>query len=88
MTTLKVDIDNQSNAKVLAKFLKTLGYVKSVSVEKHTSSLDEFDWVSPGRPATEKEINALLEEMELDIEEYSTKDVLAHLRKWKKKKSA
>lgn len=88
MTTLKVDIDNQSNAKMLARFLRTLGYVKSVSLEKHSTSLKESDWVLPGRPASGQEIDALLDEMELDKEEYTTKEVLAHLKSWKKKKSA
>jgi hypothetical protein len=86
MTTLKITIDDQSNAKVLASFLRTLGYVKSVSVEKKLKPLTDDDWILPGRPATDEEIDKLLDEMEKDDDEgYTSEQMLAHLEEWKKK---
>jgi hypothetical protein len=66
MTTLKISIENQSDAKTLAKFLRTLGYVKSVSIEKPVKPLTGEDWILPGHQVTNKEINSLIEEIEKD----------------------
>lgn len=84
MTTLKINIDNQSDAKSLATFLRTLGYVKSVSIEK--PALSDTDWILPGRAATEAEINQLLDEMDKDDDAgYTAAQMLAQLEEWKKK---
>lgn len=64
MTTLRVNIDNQSDAKSLATFLRTLGYVKSVSVEKPVKPETHKDWILSGPPVTDKEIDHLIEEIE------------------------
>ena len=86
MTTLKVNIDNQSDAKALATFLRTLGYVKSVSVAKSGKTLSDTDWILPGRKATEAEIDQLLDDMDKDDDVgYSTEQMLSQLEEWKKK---
>lgn len=86
MTTLKISVENQSDAKTLAKFLRTLGYVKSVSFEKPAKPLTGEDWILPGRPATDTEIEHLLDAMDKDPDEgYTTEQMLAHLEEWKKK---
>ena len=86
MTTLRVNIDNQSDAKTLATFLRSLGYVKSVVVDKPVKPLSDTDWILPGRPATGQEIDQLLEDMDKDDDTgYTTEQMLAHLEEWKKK---
>lgn len=68
MTTIIVNIDNENNARSLSDFLKNLNYVKSVKYYgEFTSEKEEMtdeDWVKPGRPATEKEFEALLKRSE------------------------
>jgi hypothetical protein len=64
MTTLRVNIDNQADAKSLATFLRTLGYVESVSVEKSAKPSTEKDWILSGSPITDSEIAHLIEEIE------------------------
>ncbi|MCD4736237.1 MAG: hypothetical protein K8R53_09355 [Bacteroidales bacterium] len=58
MKTLIVKTDNLANATLLAKFLKSLQYVKSVVLEPDSKDkpLEAQDWAKPGRPATDKEI--------------------------------
>ena len=48
MTTLRVSIDNPSDAKALATFLRSLGYVKSVSIDEPVKALSGDDWILPG----------------------------------------
>jgi hypothetical protein len=66
MATLTVKTDNKTNAKKLAGFLKTIGYVKEVHVGELSDNLTDDDWVLPGRPATEAEIDKLLTDMDKD----------------------
>lgn len=85
MTTLKVNIDNQSDAKTLATFLRTLGYVESVSVEKTERPLSDADWILPGRPATDAEINQLLDDMDKDGDEgITTQQLKKEIAQWSK----
>lgn len=86
MTTIRVTISNTSKAKILMTFLRTLGYVKDVSIEEDLKPLTAEDWILPGRPATEAEIDALIEEMENDADEgYTTEEMESFLEEWKKK---
>jgi hypothetical protein len=85
MTTLKVKIDNQSDAKALATFLRTLGYVKSVSIEKPEDVISDMDWILPGRPATESEIELLFNEMDKDDETgITTEELKEDMAQWNK----
>lgn len=86
MTTLRVNIDNPSDAKALATFLRSLGYVKSVSIDKSVKPLVGDDWILPGRQATGQEVDQLLDEMECDDNTgFTTDQMLVHLEEWKKK---
>ncbi|MDP3916169.1 MAG: hypothetical protein Q8R96_20765 [Bacteroidota bacterium] len=83
MTTLKVNIDNQSDARALATFLRTLGYVKSVSIEKPL--LTDEDWIMPGRAATDKELDRLIDELEKDNDPgISTAQLEKEIAQWSK----
>jgi len=86
MTTLRVNIDNPSDANALATFLRSLGYVKSVSIDKSVKPLLGDDWIMPGRQATGQEIDQLLDDMDNDDDTgFTTDQMLAHLEEWKKK---
>jgi len=80
MTTLRVTISDSGLAEKLAKFLKTIAYVKDVTIEK---PLEDDDWVKPGRKATEREMNKMLDELAEDKTEYTTAQVRKNLKKWK-----
>ena len=80
MTTLRVTISDSGLAEKLAKFLKTIAYVKDVTIEK---PLEDDDWVKPGRKATEKEMKKMLDELAEDKTEYTTAQVRKNLKKWK-----
>jgi hypothetical protein len=85
MTTLRITIQDSILARELAKFLKTISYVKDVSIEK---PLVRADWIKAGRPATVKEVDALLEEIEKGKGEYTTEQLRSELKKWQKRKTA
>ncbi|HAH24537.1 MAG TPA: hypothetical protein DCL77_12435 [Prolixibacteraceae bacterium] len=86
MTTLRVNIDNPSDAKALATFLRSLGYVKSVSIDKSVKPLSGDDWILPGRRATEQEVDQLLDDMDNDDNTgFTTEQMLTHLEEWKKR---
>lgn len=78
MTTLRITVKDAALAEKLAKFLKTISYVKDVCLEK---PLEEDDWVKPGRKATEKEMTKMLDELAEDKTEYSTAQVRKELKK-------
>ena len=85
MTTLRITIKDSILAQSLLEFLKTISYVKEVSVEK---PLVRSDWITPGRPATAKEIDLMLEEIEKDKAEFTTEQLRSELKKWQKRKPA
>jgi len=65
METIIVKIDTAKRADALLKYFKTLIGVKSAARAKHTPLTSE-DWVRPGRPATDEELEQLAVEMEND----------------------
>lgn len=83
MTTLRITITDSALAEKLAKFLKTIAYVKDVTIE---TPLEDADWVKPGRKATEKEMTKMLDELAEDKTEYTTEQVRKELKKWKQGK--
>lgn len=95
MQTMILEIDTAFHVKHLAGFLKTLPYIKSVVVEplvpkaKSTKALAAADWVRPGRPATEEEIEELCRQMEEPQEEYSLEAAKAktfkEIKEWRKR---
>ncbi len=78
--TLLVETTNDANAKLLAIMLRNLNFVKNVIFEpsnlsaRHSSTkqagkskpLTDDDWIKPGRPATDEEIEQLCSEMEAE----------------------
>ena len=68
---LNIEIDNFSKGQSLAEFLRTIGYIKSVEIEKDEDFTHE-DWAIQGRPATDKEHETHAEAME---KEYHKKDL-------------
>ena len=63
------NVDNAANAKLLVHLTESLGFIKSVKIEKGSdedSALTEDDWVRPGRPATDAEVEQMLAEAEVE----------------------
>lgn len=61
------ETDSAENAKFLAKFLKTVRSVKKITIECSSIAkepVEEYDWINPSRPATEEEIEQMLDECE------------------------
>ncbi len=86
MTTLTVTIDNKAQAKKLAGLLKSIKYVKEVRVEEPGIVLSDEDWVLPGRPATEAEIEEMVNQMDKDTDSgITSQKFLEVLEKWNKK---
>lgn len=93
METLIVKTDNATNARKLADFLKTIGYIKSVNLDNGPlKPLTGSDWIKPGRPATDEELEKLAKEMQVEEEsgEYFTaeevkKSAANSLKEWRKK---
>lgn len=84
MQTLTVTTDTTAHATILANFLKTVPYIKSVVTEKTDDTINPLtaaDWVRPGRPATEEELEQLAIEMENDNGEYSAEEVFDSVKK-------
>ena len=63
MTTLVIRTDTMSHARELSAELKRKKFVKSVDVFNEPA-LSQSDWIKPGRPATEKEIEKMMKEAE------------------------
>ena len=87
--TFTLEVDRAFNAKRLAGFLKTLPHIKSVITEKTHGKLSDADWIKPGRPATDEELEQLAVEMDADKGEYTSEEVMEsvkhRLHEWRKK---
>ena len=81
MQTLILKLDTVAHATQLAKFFKTIPYVKSV----HTG-INEMDWTTSGRPATGEEIDQMLNECESDEITFTTDELKKRLSAWTSKK--
>ena len=95
--TLIVETNNDSNGKKLAEMLKNMKFVKEVTfqpTEKKKSKsigkqkpLTAKDWVRPGRPATDEEIEQMLKECErgedIPAEESKAKN-MKEIKAWMK----
>lgn len=88
MRTLIVKIDTATHAEQVANFLRTVPYIKSVITEKtDVSPLTAADWVRPGRPATDEEIEQMLDECEAEKGGHTTAELKKRMRQWKAKQS-
>lgn len=84
MQTMIVEIDTSTNATYLANFLKTLPYIKSVATEKSAIKLSAADWVKPGRPATDDELDQIIIDIEKD-DEYPIEKARKITNRWIRK---
>jgi hypothetical protein len=84
MQTLIIKTDDNKNAMLLANFLEGLQYVKSVVVKSNIvdEPLKEGDWIKSGRPATELEIQHLVEDMEKETEDITSAELRKEVEKW------
>lgn len=96
MIRLTIETDSIANANFLAAFLRTVKSVKKVVVEKPSSEemrVEEpsaaYNWTNPSRPATDEEIERMLDECEnsptLTAEE-AKEATLNEIRKWRTSK--
>ncbi len=88
MQTLIVKIDTNTNAVALLNFLKTLPYIKSITAKNTTQTVEPLtaaDWVRPGRPATDEEIELMLDECEQEKGGYTTTELKKRVKQWKAK---
>ena len=86
MQTFSVTINNEANAKLFLSLMKQLKFVKEVKEEKAVDKLSDEDWVRPGRPATEEELEQLCLEMEADTGGITTDILKKRMKKWGTKK--
>ncbi len=54
--------------------------------QKTLKPLTDADWVRPGRPATDEEMEKLAEEMMKETEWFTTDEIRLHAKEWRKKK--
>lgn len=97
MQTLILKIDTSAHAAQLSNFLKALPYIKSIIAKKNTGALKLLttaDWVRPGRPATDEEIERMLDECEAQeatAQYFTAKQVkqnaMNRLKEWRRKTS-
>lgn len=96
MQTLIVKTESEAATKLLLAFLKTVRLVKSVTLvssEVNASVVNEpatsYNWINPSRPATDEEIELMLNECEASPEltlEEAKALTLKEIREWKKLK--
>jgi hypothetical protein len=98
MKTLIIQTDTLANARLLLSFLKNVRIVQSVSVkgdiEKEPRVLGvkesklKYNWTNPSRPATNEEIEQMLDECEKS-KEYTVEEARRLTKKkisaWRKK---
>ena len=65
--------------------IKPIGSKKSKNI---SASLNDEDWVRPGRPATGEEMEQLVNKMENEKNGITTKLLRLRMQQWKAKKSA
>lgn len=96
--TLIIETNNDANAKMLAAMLRNLNFVKAVTIKptknnKPNSSTEKQkpltakDWSMPGRPATDEEIEQMLDECEQGVAisaEKSKKNNFNKFKEWQK----
>jgi len=78
---LSVKIGDKKKGKELARFLRTIEYVESVDEKNKQTPLKEEDWIKPGRPAMDEEIELLAEEMEKEEGGIEAKEFFNDLKK-------
>ena len=68
MTTIKVTINSLAKAKKFLYIAKNMKFVDNAWIEPDNQEpLTDEDWIKPGRPATDAEIEARLTKIENEI---------------------
>lgn len=67
MTSVRVNIENLSDVHKFLLLVKNMNFVKSAEIINDNHKLNEYDWVIPGRPATDDEIETMIFEAEQEI---------------------
>ena len=79
---------------ISSNFVKSITRNKTPSTETTSADVvsepvEEYNWINPSRPSTDEEFKQLVIEMEQDLEENSSKDVINFVKKelkaWRKK---
>ena len=87
MTTLQVNISNKAQAKRVAQYLRKLEYVDAVSLVEKIKPLADDEWIVPGRPATEAEMEKFFDAMDKQANKgISSANLKKKIAKWKKGK--
>lgn len=65
---LIIETKNNASEKLLAEMLRHFDFVTTINkkADKKSIPLTDEDWIKPGRPATEKEIEQLCLDMEAE----------------------
>lgn len=97
MKHLLVDIESTRNLEAFLKVVESLDFVKSVKLvnvdqdESESSTLREpqvaYDWINPSRPASENEIDELIQRMDKSSGGYTTGEVRKKMEQWAKQKT-
>ncbi len=92
MKTLLVDIEDAGNLQAFLQAVKKLNFVKSVKLavpENSESNIslvkevrEEYSWINPSRPASETEIDLLIDTMESSKGGYTTDEVKEKMGQW------
>jgi len=87
MTTLQVNISNKTQAKKVAQYLRKLEYVDAVSMVDEFKPIADDEWMIPGRPATEAEMDKMFDAMDKQGKEgISSATLKKKIAKWKQGK--
>jgi hypothetical protein len=97
MKTILVDIGNANNLQAFLNAVANLDFIKSVKLAKSDEPEDErlsvdepetaYNWTNPSRPASEEEIELLIDKMENSSGGFSTEDVRLQMKQWAAQKS-
>jgi hypothetical protein len=97
MKTILVDIENANNLQAFLNAVAKLDFIKSVRIIKSDEKEDvvltvkepetEYNWTNPSRPASDDEIEQLIDKMENSSGGFSTEDVRLNMKQWAAQKS-
>ncbi len=74
MENILISIERPEKVEVFLRIAKKLNFIHSVEVLKNSTlkndtvnePVEKYNWISPTRPATDEDIDRLIEEMEAD----------------------
>lgn len=97
MKTILVEIENAKHVQAFLNAVANLDFIKSVRLAKSDEVEDDllsvnepataYNWTNPSRPATDDEIEKLIDKMENSSGELITEDVRNKMKQWVAQKS-